>query len=210
MAIRRAARKAERYEFDRAVDARGLKRSVFVALVGLGAAGGSCPPPRTRPGRRSDASPCRSAGPRRRRRRRSRVLAPKPLPHRMAPGEPLDLKLALRGLVPDRVMVSVKLDGPPALEQAYAVVPSESAPDAADLTVRIEPTRIPRDFQFRVRANDADTGWQSVRCCRRRSSSRSTAGRRRTPRSTSPAYTDLPPTELPDGSGVIECVVGAK
>src|SRR3954468_25077666 len=39
MAIRRAARKAERYEFDRAVDARGLKRSVFVALIGLGAAG---------------------------------------------------------------------------------------------------------------------------------------------------------------------------
>src|SRR5215204_5105095 len=39
LAIRRAARKAERYEFDRAVDARGLKRSLFAALVAGAAAG---------------------------------------------------------------------------------------------------------------------------------------------------------------------------
>ena len=94
MAIRRAARKAERYEFDRAVDARGLNRSMFAALVAVGGrrVARYVRPP-TRRGRLSNALPCRSAARRRRPRRRSRSSRPKPLPHRMARGEPLDLKL---------------------------------------------------------------------------------------------------------------------
>src|SRR5262249_36884835 len=151
-AVRRATRKAERYEFDRAVDARGLKRSVFVALCGLMAVGWTAYVA-------SDAA--RAAivrivlpfgGGSVATQMKIELLAPQPLPHRMARGEPLDLRLALRGAIPERVAVSVKLDGSQAVDQSYSVPPPEVAADAAELTVRIEPTRIPRDFQFRVRA----------------------------------------------------------
>ena len=210
LAIRRAARKAERYEFDRAVDDRWLKRSMFAALLAVAAAafltyrapdavrsaaerivlpfGGTVTPTQTK----------------------IEILSPRPLPHRMARGEPLDVHLALRGVIPDRVTVSVKLDGSPSVEQAYAVPPPEAAPDAAELTIRIEPTRIPRDFQFRVRANDADTGWQTVHVLP--PPVLAPLDGRPSPqlRLDFPTYTDLPPTDLPDGSGVIECVAGTR
>ena len=110
------------------------------------------------------------------------------------------LRLALRGLIPDRVTVSVMLDGSPSVEQAYAVPPPDAAPDAAELTVRIEPTRIPRDFRFRVRANDADTGWQTVHVLP--PPVLVPLDGRPSPqlRLDFPAYTDLPPTDLPDRS----------
>jgi hypothetical protein len=209
-AVRRAARKAERYEFDRAVDARGLKRSVFVALCGLAAVGWvlySAP-------EAARAAIVRLAlpfgGGAVATQTKIEILSPQPLPHRMARGEPLDLRLGLRGAVPERVTVSVKLDGAQAVDQAYAVPPPEGAADATELTVRIEPTRIPRDFQFRVRANDADTGWQSVRVLP--PPVLVPLDGRPSPQLhlDFPRYTDLQPVDLPDGSGVIECVAGTR
>lgn len=210
LAIRRAARKAERYEFDRAVDARGVRRSVFAAVVTVAAAGylTYAAPEAARAALGRIAMPF--GGTTAPTQTRIEILAPRPLPHRMARGEPLDVKLALRGLIPDRVMVLVKLDGSPAVEQAYAVLPAEDTPDAAELTVRIEPTRIPRDFQFQIRAHDADTGWQSVQVSP--PPVLVPLDGRPSPqlRLDFPRYTDLPPTELPDGSGVIECVAGTR
>jgi hypothetical protein len=210
MAIRRASRKAERYELDRAVDGRGLKRSVFAALVAVAAAGWLVHryPDTTRAELERIALPFggRAAV----MQTKIEILAPQPLPHRMARGEPLDLKLALRGQIPDRVAVAVKLEGTPASEQAYAVTATDGTPGAAELTVRIEPTRIPRDFQFRVRANDADTGWQSVQVLP--PPVLVPLDGRPSPqlRLDFPKYTDLPPIDLPDGSGVIECVAGTR
>ena len=82
--------------------------------------------------------------------------------------------------------------------------------DALGLTVRVEPTRIPRDFQFRVRANDGDTGWQSVQVSP--PPVLVPLDGRPSPqiRLDYPPYTDLTPIDLPDGSGVIECVAGTR
>jgi hypothetical protein len=168
MAIRRAARKSERYEFDRAVDSRGLRRSLAAGLAGIALVvwlaiarpaevesslerivlpfGGKAPVTQTK----------------------IDILAPQPLPHRMARGEPLDLRIGLRGAIPDRVTVSIRLEGSPSVDQVYSVLPGEDTPTVAELTARIEPTRIPRDFQFRIRANDADSGWQTVQVLPRR------------------------------------------
>jgi len=209
-AIRRASRKAERYDFDRAVDSRGTKRALVAALLVAGAAAWllASYPDRARAALTRVVLPF--GGTRPPTQTRLEILAPQPLPHRMARGEPLDLRLGLRGAIPERVSVSVKLDGSPTVEQTYVVPPVEGPVEGAELAVRIEPTRIPRDFQFRVRANDADSGWQTVHVLP--PPVLVPLDGRPSPqlRLEFPAYTDVPPADLPDGSGVIECVAGTR
>jgi hypothetical protein len=209
-AIRRASRKAERYEFDRAIDVKWVRRSVLGAMVVVAAAGWLV---------YADANAARTAllrialpfgGTAATTQTKIEILSPQPLPHRMARGEPLDIRVALRGVIPERINVSTKLDGSPSVDQAYAVLPPEGVTDAAELTVRIEPTRIPRDFQFRIRANDADSGWQTVHV--HPPPVLVPLDGRPSPQIhlEYPAYTDLSPIDLPDGSSVIECVAGTR
>jgi hypothetical protein len=209
-AIRRAARKAERYEFDRAVHVKGVRRSVFAAML-LMAAGGwlvNADPTAARTALLRIAVPF--GGTAATTQTKIEILSPQPLPHRMARGEPFDIRVALRGVIPERMNVSIRLDGSPSVDQAYAVSPGEGVPEAAELTVRIEPTRIPRDFQFRIRANDADTGWQTVYV--HPPPVFVPLDGRPSPQIhlDYPAYTDLPSIDLPDGSSVIECVAGTR
>ena len=209
-AIRRAARKAERYEFENAVDARWLKRSVLGAVVAGAAAAwlvSSAPEAARTSALRllvpfgGTSAPTQT---------KIEITAPQPLPHRMARGEPLDIRLVLRGAIPERVVFATKLEGSTAVEQTYAVLAGEDAPNTAELTVRVEPTRIPRDFQFRVRANDADTGWQLVHVLP--PPVLVPLDGRPSPqlRIDFPTYTDLPPVDLSDGSSVVECVAGSR
>jgi hypothetical protein len=209
-AIRRAARKAERYEFDRAVDARGLRRSILAAVAVCSATAwvtASAPEAtQTAFGRIAlpfggTAAPTQT---------KIEILDPQPLPHRMARGEPLEIRLALRGVIPDRATVATKLEGSPSIEQTYTVPPSDGPADTVEFVVRIEPTRIPRDFQFRVRANDADTGWQTIHVVP--PPVLVPLDGRPSPQIhlEFPKYTDLAPADLPDGSGVIECVAGTR
>jgi hypothetical protein len=208
--IRRATRKAERYEFELAVDGRWRKRSVLAALLVFAGAGWLA---YTNPGAAETAmlriavpfggtvTPTQT---------RIEILSPRPLPHRMARGEPLDVRLALKGVIPDRVFVAVRLEGSQPSEQSYTMLPGEGTPNAAELTARIEPTRIPRDFEFRVRANDADSGWQAVHVLP--PPVLVPLDGRPSPQIhlDYPAYTDLQAAEQPDGSSVIECVAGTR
>jgi hypothetical protein len=209
-AIRRATRKAERYEFDRAVDGRWLKRSVLLAILSVAGAGWLffTNPSAARTALMRIAVPF--GGTSTPTQTRIEILAPRPLPHRMARGEPLDIRIALKGVIPDRVFVAVRLEGSQSSEQSYAVLPGEGTPIAAELTARIEPTRIPRDFEFRVRANDADSGWQTVHVLP--PPVLAPLDGRPSPQIhlDFPSYTDLPPSDLPDGSSVIECVAGTR
>src|SRR5262245_56588315 len=88
MAIRPAARKAERYEFDKAVNSRGLKRSMFAALVVVAAAAWLVytAPDASQASLRRIAVPF--GGTARTTQTKLEILAPQPLPHRMARGEP--------------------------------------------------------------------------------------------------------------------------
>src|SRR3954453_10949223 len=90
-AIRRAARKAERYEFDRAVDGRWVVRSVLAALVVVAGAGWLAYANReaARTSLLRIVNPFGGAvAPTK---TQIEILAPRPLPHRMARGEPLDV-----------------------------------------------------------------------------------------------------------------------
>src|SRR5207248_122546 len=76
----------------------------------------------------------------------------------LAKGDPFTVRFTVRGVVPEKATVSVELPGAGVTEDA---VPLASDPPAAEPTVehRIDANRVPRDFRFRVVANDYDTGW---------------------------------------------------
>ncbi len=126
-------------------------------------------------------------------------------PDWLARGEPFVLRGRLEGVIPERASFGFALDGAPATEQTVAVAPDD---EGGTLTVRLEPNRVPRHFRYRVRANDAETPWRAVRVLP--PPQLAPLDGRPSPQThlNFPAYTDLPPRDLPDGSGAVECVTG--
>ncbi|CEF48215.1 unnamed protein product [uncultured bacterium] len=158
------------------------------------------------------------------------ILAPQPLPFRMPRGEPLEIRFAVRGEIPGHAEVAVRLDGGSESEQSIPLVeadPRAPAPQPASgqpvpqpttggrdrvafATVRIPADEIPRNFAFRVRANDGDTGWQTVNVVS--PPHLVPLDGRPSPHLyvTPPAYTGLRPLDLPDGAAVIEVPAGSR
>ena len=138
------------------------------------------------------------------------IVAPATFPHRMARGEAFELQVKVRGLIPERAKVGLWLDGGSPSEQAYAIPKNDPTPGESSFSVRFDSNRIPRGFQFRVRANDADTGWQAVAVL---------PPPVLVPRDGRPspqihldypAYTEWLAVDLPDGGSVIEAVTGTR
>jgi hypothetical protein len=131
-------------------------------------------------------------------------------PVRAAIGDPFDLAFSLTGVIPEAAVVAVQFEGGNRYEEVVPVETNELARDRAEVTVRLEPHRVPRSFRFQVRANDAATQWFDVTLAPppklvpfdgRQSPQMSLAF---------PAYTDLPPADLPDGVSVLETVHGTR
>src|SRR5207302_5187274 len=85
----------------------------------------------------------------------------------------------------------------------------EGSPEAVAAVV-LDAGRATRDFQFRVTANDADTGWRAVAVA---------PPPRLVPwddrpsplvHLAYPAYTGLSAADLPDGAAVVEAVAGTR
>ncbi|HUR53854.1 MAG TPA: hypothetical protein VMZ71_06970, partial [Gemmataceae bacterium] len=95
---------------------------------------------------------------------RIEVLSPQQLPGRMSKGETFELHFAVRGVIPDRAVVAIRLQGGGEFEESYPLAAGNDAkhPNAAVVVAPFDPARVPVSFTFRVRANDADTGWQAV------------------------------------------------
>lgn len=140
---------------------------------------------------------------------RVEIVTPEHLPARMPKGEPFDLKFVVRGVIKDRATVSFRLPGDEFSED-YPLSPGNDPqyPGAAVVVARIDPARLPTAFTFRVTANDCETDWQQVDVVPPPRlvplDGRPSAQFHVTP----PAYTGLPPTDLPDGTGVLEVPVG--
>jgi hypothetical protein len=160
---------------------------------------------------------------------RIEILAPQPLPFRMPRGEPLDVRFAVRGEIPGHAELAVRLDGGSESEKSYPLVEADprtpvpppsgqpvpqpttgSRERVAFATVRIPADEIPRSFTFRIRANDGDTGWQTVNVVSPPHlialDGRPSPHLHVTP----PEYTGLRPLDLPDGSAVIEVPAGSR
>jgi hypothetical protein len=138
------------------------------------------------------------------------ITEPTPLPYRMAKGDGLTIRATVSGVVPELAILSLRLADGPVLTEPVPVKREDDSDPAARVSIPLDPSRIPRDFEFRLTANDADTGWLAV----------SVAmpprlvpwGERPSPQVSvePPAYSKLPPSILPDGTGVVEGVAGTR
>jgi len=141
------------------------------------------------------------------------ILAPDPLPARLGRGEPFVLRVAVAGRVPPRAQVTLWPEGGAPVVSPIIIQPT-TAPTGDEPTglieYRPELSLLTRNFRFRVSAGDADTGYQQVAVLP--APKLVPLDGRPSPqiRLTYPAYTDLPPRDLPDGGSVVEAVLGTK
>ena len=139
------------------------------------------------------------------------VTQPEAFPVRLPKGEPFDLRFTVRGELPDRATVAVRVRGGDEWEEQYPLTadPKAAGGPAAAVAARLDPGRLPHDFEVRVTADDGDSGWLPVAVVPPprlvpldgRPSPQVSA--------VPPAYTGLPPVELPDGAAVVEVPVGS-
>jgi hypothetical protein len=158
---------------------------------------------------------------------RIEILAPQPIPHRMPKGDALEVRFVVRGEIPGHAEVGIRLDNGVEFADTYPLVESDSrtptagqpgTPSAAKsrrereafAAVRIPADQIPRNFQFRVRANDGDTDWQAVTVAHPPRlvplDGRPSPHLHVTP----PEYTGLRPLDLPDAADAIEVPFGSR
>ena len=81
-------------------------------------------------------------------------------PDWLARGEPFLVRGTLDGVIPERAMFGFALDGTSASEQPVPILTEDGR---GSLVIRLEPNRVPRNFRYRVRANDSETSWRTVR-----------------------------------------------
>jgi hypothetical protein len=208
--IDRATSDCADIDFDAAANFSGVKRTLFAFAVACTAAGwlvSSAPQASETALRRLFAPfaiidwPAKTT---------IEIVSPQPLPHRMARGDSLDLQIKFRGAIPERARVGLWLEDGSPTEQAYKVAKEDGAAGEATLIVRLESNCIHKNFRFRVRANDADTGWQAVAVLPPPILVPRDGRPSPQVRLTYPAYTELQPVELADGGSVIEAVTGTR
>jgi hypothetical protein len=125
---------------------------------------------------------------------------------RIGRNELFEVKGTVRGIVPETASVVFKIDNGQQVEHTYEIAQTE--PGTGLLTVRLEPGRAKNNFSFEVRANDAVYRSKTIRVSP--PPLLAMFNQRPSPQVhlDFPAYTDLPPQDLPDGSGNIEAVAG--
>jgi hypothetical protein len=150
---------------------------------------------------------------------RIEILVPDQLPGRMPKGAAFELQFAVHGVIPDRAAVTFLTREGEQFEEVYPLATAEpeqveSLPGhlqkrpVALVAARLDPGRLAQDFRFRIRANDNDTGWQSIAVVQ--PPRLVPLDGRPSPQVAAipPAYTRVPPFGLPDGAAVIEVPLG--
>ncbi|MFO0936420.1 MAG: hypothetical protein U0798_07920 [Gemmataceae bacterium] len=138
------------------------------------------------------------------------VNQPGPFPLRMAKGDPLTIRFTVSGVIPELAQLSLRLADTPGVDEPVPLRSDSSIADFFSSNLTIDASRIPKNFEFRLTANDGDTGWLAVevlpppRLVPR--------DERSSPQVTiiPPAYSKLSAAQLPDGTGIIESVSGTK
>ncbi|HEX4608438.1 MAG TPA: hypothetical protein VH092_09550 [Urbifossiella sp.] len=219
-AVRRAERLAERHDFARIVPrGRCLQALAFCAAALLAAV-----PAALLDTAQAETAALRFADPFGAHpwpaKTRVELVTPKAFPARLPKGDTFELQFVVRGVIPDRAAVAFRLQSGEEFEDVYplaaadprapGVVPAGVSPAGplAVVTARLEAARLNQSFEFRIAANDADTGWRAVAVVP--PPRLVPLDGRASPQLyvTPPEYTRQPPTDLPDGAGVIEVPAG--
>jgi hypothetical protein len=137
------------------------------------------------------------------------ILEPAELPARVAKGDAVTIRFAVRGVIPPQAELRLKF-GDHAESAEPVVLAAEEGSTDTITDVVLDPGRATKDFAFRVTAHDADTGWQQVVVA---------PPPRLVPwddrpsplvHVTYPAYTGLSAADMPDGAAVVEVVAGTR
>jgi hypothetical protein len=124
-------------------------------------------------------------------------------PARVARGEPFEIQGLVYGVIPPQAVVEYE-GGAPA-KQVCPILPGKE-PHTGTWMARRD--RVERSFRFQVRANDAVSDWYEVAVLPPPVLVPLDGRVSPLVHLEYPAYTDLPPQDLPDGSGNIEAVAG--
>ena len=145
---------------------------------------------------------------------RVEIQTPAELPARLPRGEGFDLRFIVRGLLPDRAVVTFRIAEGEEFHEEYPLTAGNEpkyGSNAAVVSTRLEGFRLPASFTFRVVANDYDSDWQRVEVVPPPRlvplNGRSTPQFIVIP----PAYTGRPPLDidLPDSEQWLEIPVGS-
>ncbi len=203
-AVRRALRGIEKCDFSRVVDARWLRTSAALALLGvLTVVGlGVWRPALAGTGFLRFAVPFgEHEWP------SKTVITLDNVRDRIGRNEAFEVSGQISGVIPTEALVVFKLDGVTPTEHKVELITNEGGKTASFRT-RLDPGRVQRDFLFQARANDAVTPWRQVSVLP--PPMLVPLNGRASPQLhlQFPGYTDLPEQDLPDGSGNIEAVAG--
>jgi hypothetical protein len=130
------------------------------------------------------------------------------VPESIGHNEPFDVAGRLFGVIPESATIAFKLEGATPTEYTVEVNADEDG-KAGTFRTRLEAGKAKgSSFQFQVRANDAATDWKKVVVLP--PPQLVPLGGRASPlvHVDYPAYTRLPPADLPDGSGKVDAVNG--
>lgn len=136
------------------------------------------------------------------------LIEPAKTPVLLAKGEAFPLTFRVSGVIPEAAQLQIRHEGTaPSIEWIPLPV-EETQANGLETKKVLDPSRVSRNFAFRIIANDADTQWQEVQVV---------PAPRLVPRDGRPSpqieltprrYTHLPVTSLPDGTSVVEAIAG--
>ncbi len=136
-----------------------------------------------------------------------RVVSPDRWPYRHALGDSLEIRGEVSGVVPERARLAVWFDGTPPVESTWVIEHHADDPNGT-LIVRLDASKIQRNFRFRLKVNDGATPWHEVQVLP--PPELAPLDGRPSPqlRLEYPAYSDLLARQLPDGGSSFEAVAG--
>ncbi len=142
---------------------------------------------------------------------RLEILEPTHLPRRIARGESWELTVRVSGVVPPQAVLEIQsLSGEEQFVETYALSTADDRREAEPiLRVRFDGRRLTQPYRWRLTANDAQTGWHNVMVVI--PPQFVSLHGRPSPQFhvQPPAYTAIPPHDLPDAAAAVEIPAGS-
>ncbi len=138
------------------------------------------------------------------------VLSPDPFPTQIARGDNLDVKLAIRDKIPDRLTLIIQFKENPPTVETYAIPPLNSNETEKIIEFQLDSRKIRKSFSIQFVANDAQSPIYQVNVVS--PPYLVPLDGRPSPQIhlEYPEYTDLAPFDLSDGTSMIEAIQGSK
>ncbi|CAN5615712.1 hypothetical protein BH11PLA2_BH11PLA2_41470 [soil metagenome] len=125
---------------------------------------------------------------------------------KIARGDSFPLAFTISGEIPEQATVELRVATMPAVVEPVKLETGDDNDAKAGIT--FDPSLVTSNFEFRILANDADSGWTSVQVLPPPRLVLRDGHPSPQLKLDFPRYTQLKPVDLPDGSATVEAVVG--